>query len=72
MNINDTVYWNVNRRVDVKVGRDYSGRIYSDICDKVWSGDVQVIEQEVVNKVGFGYNITINKCDKGVRSGVSV
>ena len=72
MNINDTVYWNVNRRVDVKVGRDYSGRIYSDICDKVWSGDVQGIEQEVVNELGSGYDITINKYDKGVKSWVSV
>ena len=43
MNINDTVYWNIEISVDVKVVTDYNVRGDSDICDKFWSGDVQVI-----------------------------
>ena len=39
MNINDSVDWNIDRRVGATVGKGIDGRVESDVDGKFGSGD---------------------------------
>ena len=72
VNINDSVYWDFYRRISDKFVRVIDGRVDSDVGDEVEIGDGEGVELEVVDEVGSGGGISVDKIFKGVRCGVGV